>query len=398
MFKEIDIEDTARQLCGKYMVDKNDALAVDSIKQMLICRNDILRRANSEEVARVREENLEKQVQYWNTITTYRYFKQATFTEREWKGTIDSDTVCVWYLAYVLFCLEEKFGTDFSINMGVPADSNSFDEKKRKAVTLLLTAYYLVEDVYHNKIEAFLSEKVDSLKEKTKYRFCTAQLKFDYNIKVFPEAYASMISLTSRGRLTPGMCMSVDIGGGTTDISFFTILGKEPLIYKFWSLDKGLNYIAEESGFDYQDCSFDKFANKKVINDFNQSRVELFNRLIGDLYQKLSRETSIDKSNLTAALDNRILVYNGGGSSFPSLTVKTGTFTAVVLVEEEMWKNENVKEKEAVASICHLLNTSYGLSVGKNDERIPLCEFSELFGNLRNEKKVSKDFVDKDMC
>ena len=143
---------------------------------------------------------------------------------------------------------------------------------------------------------------------------------------------------------------------------------------------------------------YDKFANKKVINDFNQSRVELFNRLIGDLYQKLSRETSIDKSNLTAALDNRILVYNGGGSSFPSLTVKTGTFTAVVLVEEEMWKNENVKEKEAVASICHLLNTSYGLSVGKNDERIPLCEFSELFGNLRNDKKVSKDFVDKDMC
>lgn len=397
-FNDYDVDKEARLLCGRYSKDDKSIAAFDSIRKMLSRRKEILQHIHSEEADRIRKSNEDKLAQYYGEVSTYRYFKQATFTEREWFGNIDSDTVCVWYLAFVLFCLEKEFGTDFAINMGVPADSNSFEKKKQQAATLLLTAYYLVEDVYHNDMEAFLSEKVDILKEKTKFRICNELLKKEYNIKVFPEAYASMISLTSRGRLTPGMCLAVDIGGGTTDISFFTIMGKEPLIYRFWSLDKGLNFIVEESGYDYQDGAFEKLAQKKVIHGFNMMRTELYRSLEGELYQKLSRETSIDKGNLTAALANRILVYNGGGSTFRSLTVETGTFTDVVLVNEDMWKTENVKEKDIVAPISPLLNTSYGLSVGKNDDRIPLCEFSELFGNLRSEGKADKDYVDKDMC
>lgn len=396
-FNDYDIEKTARLLSRKYSVNDNSS-ATDSIRRMLVRRKDILKVVHEEEITRIQRDNVEKQRQYHQANSTYRYFKQATFTDREWMETIDSDIVCVWYLAYVLFCLEEQFGTDFSVNMGVPADSDSFVAKKEKAVTLLLTAYYLVEDVYHNDVQAFLSESVESLLAKTRFRFCTDELKYEYNIKVFPEAYASMISLTSRGKLTPGMCLAVDIGGGTTDISFFTIIGKEPLIYRFWSLDEGLNSIVEKSGYDYQDGPFQKIASRKVINDFNQSRVDLYKLLEQDLYRKMNRETVIDKSNLTRALTDRILVYNGGGSAFSSLTVSTGTFTDVVLVDEEMWQTENVMDKDAVAPISKLLNTAYGLSVGKNDDTIPLCEFSELFGNMRSGKKVIKDFVDKDMC
>ena len=154
----------------------------------------------------------------------FRYFKQSAFTGVKWKGSIDCETLCVWYLAYVIFLLESKYGTDFSINMGVPADEKTYERKRMKAVSILASAYNLVENVYENDMDSFLNEKVDDLWAKTKILKYSPNLKQEYIINVFPEAYASLIGLTSRGKLTEGMSLTADIGGGTTDVSFFTIL------------------------------------------------------------------------------------------------------------------------------------------------------------------------------
>ncbi len=39
------------------------------------------------------------------------------------------------------------------------------------------------------------------------------------------------------------MNLIIDIGGGTTDISFFTIENGQPQVYDFFSVDKGLNFL-----------------------------------------------------------------------------------------------------------------------------------------------------------
>ena len=39
------------------------------------------------------------------------------------------------------------------------------------------------------------------------------------------------------------MSLMIDIGGGTTDISFFTIEDNKPQVYDFYSINKGLNYL-----------------------------------------------------------------------------------------------------------------------------------------------------------
>jgi hypothetical protein len=151
----------------------------------------------------------------------------------------------------------------------VPTDDTTFDQKKRLAVQILSSAYYLVEKVYQKDINLFLKEKVDSLQEKTILFDYSDEDKEEYKINVFPEAYASLIGLTSRGKLSEGMSINADIGGGTTDVSFFIINDGMPKIYKYWSIPRGLNYIAEQSGFDYSEGAFMSKAHEDIIEKFN---------------------------------------------------------------------------------------------------------------------------------
>ena len=66
------------------------------------------------------------------------------------------------------------------------------------------------------------------------------------------------------------MSLNADIGGGTTDISFFIVRNKIPKIYKYWSIPRGLNYIAEMSGFGYSEKDFIKNASQEIIDKFNR--------------------------------------------------------------------------------------------------------------------------------
>ena len=66
-------------------------------------------------------------------------------------------------------------------------------------------------------------------------------MKEEYGLLVFPEAYACLNPLISQGKLATGMSLMIDIGGGTTDISFFTIENNKPQVYDFYSINKGLN-------------------------------------------------------------------------------------------------------------------------------------------------------------
>jgi hypothetical protein len=295
--------------------------------------------------------------------------------------------------------LEREFGTDFSINMGVPADEKTYEQKRLKASSILVSAYKLVEDIYENDMDRFLAEKVDDLWEKTDFILCSSALKEEYNINIFPEAYASLIGLTSRGKLTEGMSLTADIGGGTTDVSFFTIQEGHPVIYRYWSIPRGLNYIAESSGFDYSEGHFEQNANKDVIDKFYQKRLEIVDVLVNDLTNQLRKETDIPAKNLRDALKNRILVYNGGGSTYKFLTVPISYFSDVKLIDGSIWKEENMKDKSTVSKLCLLLTTAYGLSVSNDDHDVKLKKFTSLFSHLKSDGDSTRiQEIDKDVC
>ena len=396
---EVDIEKKSQKLFEKYANLGQD----EDDKQSLIT---MLKLKYKQDQQRVEKENEKRRSiydqalkKYKSELNTFRYFKQATFSLRDWPAKIDSQRLCIWYLAYVIFLIEDKIGNLFSINMGIPTDDNSFDKKKQLAVSVLASAYNLVENVYHNDINAFLKAPIKELMEKTEMIHFSPELIVDYAINVFPEAYAGLLSLTARGKITEGMSLTVDIGGGTTDISFFTIDDRKPCIYKYWSVPLGLNYLAEESGFDYFDHNFEESINENALSTYNQEKTNVIRKLVGFLYGKLS-EIGISKKNLSEALKNRAIVYMGGGSSFTSIITELGPFNEIHMLDSSIWKEEQVADKSSVGDLSRLLSISYGLASAKNDDEVKLYSIKNIFGMASNNKKESPQdrYVDKDMC
>ena len=81
----------------------------------------------------------------------YFYFKQAVFSNFDWKYKDTSPILLsIWYIANIIFDLEERFGQNFSIQMGVPTGAKDFQHRKHLAVSVLLSAYKLVEEMFNN--------------------------------------------------------------------------------------------------------------------------------------------------------------------------------------------------------------------------------------------------------
>ena len=183
----------------------------------------------------------------------YRYFKQSTFSDYKWNCKLSSSYLSVWYLSYIIFHLEDKFGQNFAIQMGIPTGSDNFEIKKRKAVSLLLTAYHLVEEVFQNDLGRFLSTPIQELEKVTTFIPYSDEKKAEYGLLVFPEAYAGLKSLTNQKKIESGMSLMVDIGGGTTDV-LIVDKGEPKYLTSFrfaanTIFGDGYSYDSESNGF-----------------------------------------------------------------------------------------------------------------------------------------------------
>ena len=399
IFNDFSPEEEAKILLNKYLCARDSEMNISSLVKMLKIKQQKDLNAYQAQCANAEKTYREKLKEYRNKRYIYRYFKQAAFAERPWEKDLDSILLSIWYLAYVIFKLEEVFGTNFATNMGIPADDIMFEKKRTLAVSVLASAYRLVEDVYHNNLEEYLNETIENLKSKTVIVPYNPSLKEDYNINIFPEAYASLITLTTKGKLTPGMSLTVDIGGGTTDISFFIIKhnDKFPDIYKYWSIQRGLNYIAEESGFDYSEGNFNLNCENEVVEKFNNKKMEIVGNLIKKLISRLSTETKIPKEFLLSRLIDRTVVYAGGGSIYTNLSTPVSYFTEIHRINSNMWKEERITDKSAVIDACYLLTVAYGLSLAEKESDVKLCSLESIFTHLSGNKEDFGDkFIDKD--
>lgn len=345
------------------------------------------------ECSRIQLIHSNKQKLYEESLVKYpmifRYFKQATFSSYLWDYEIKPEQLTVLYLAYIIFRLEERFGTDFSIQMGIPASKHSFDRMKQSAAGYLIQAYRLVEDVFKNDLAKFLDTPYEDLLNLIPEFEYSDDLKFQYGIIILPEAYAALRSLTVNSRIPDGMNIVLDIGGGTTDISFFVIEENgEPHIYHYESVAKGLNFFLEYE--DRQNFKRIDLSEKKELKDlskkaFDNAHVEFMNNLnyvIKNLTAFLHRDTisrGFRKSAFRKAVKNRPAVYTGGGSSDTRLRMPIQDFNEVKYINKKNLSIPNVIGEDKITLPYSVLATAFGLSVQRLNDEIEVSDKEELF-------------------
>ena len=316
----------------------------------------------------------------------YRYFKQDTFSDYKWNCSLSSSYLSIWYICYIIFCLEEKYGQNFAIQMGIPTGSDSFVQKKQKAVSILLTAYHLVEKEFKNDLEKFLSTPVDELEKMTKLIPFSEEKKQEYGLLVFPEAYAALKPITAQNKIETGMNIMVDIGGGTTDITFFTIENSCPKIYDYSSISYGLNYIIEKANPHLKD-KFDIDLNLSIIDSqelssFISSYYQKLRGSCGDLVEKLFTsfpKTGYPTFKLTDALKKRPIVYSGGGSTYDFLRKPVFPFTDVTQISPKIWQGMNIKEISKFIDVCPIVSTALGLAISEIHDDVELATINDIF-------------------
>ena len=318
-----------------------------------------------------------------------RYFKQNTFYRSAPAYQANAIYHSIWYIAFILFDLEEKFGQDFTIQMGAPSDSSHLEQAKQVATRIIASAYKLVEEVFENDKEFFLSCTYKDLMGVTELVPYSKEIKEEYGLLVFPEAYACLRPLINQGKISLGMNLMVDIGGGTTDISFFTIEKGMPQVYDFFSINKGLNYLtcADEIENTSRDSNVHQSSaiNHERRNSFKQEISNICKHLINNLQRELARQTSFHVSRLMDALKNRPIVYCGGGSTFGLLRIPFSEFRDVKLISHTEWDAKSVTDMEVIRTrkLCPILSTAYGLAISTTNDRIKTTPFRDIFAHLR---------------
>lgn len=323
-----------------------------------------------------------------------RYFKQTVFRGSSHydsgQDSMSQDTAfyySTWYIAYILFELEDVFGPNFTIQMGAPTDSIHINQAKQIATRIIASAYKLVEDVFVNDKKRFLNTDYNTLKEITEIVSYTRDLKDSYGLLVFPEAYACLKPLTAQRKIKNGyMNLMIDIGGGTTDISFFTTQQNKPQLYDFFSINKGLNYLTLSD--DKSPAQLD--SNVKNENEIDSERLNAFIQKIKDICyrieQNVIREFKIKYPSLYiktvyTGFKNRPLVYSGGGSTFASLRLGYGGFIDIKQISESEWNTKVVTQIKEIKSnkLFSILSTAYGLAISTENDDIPMTSYDDFF-------------------
>lgn len=338
----------------------------------------------------------------------YRYFKLASFSSVYlWNSNnyVSPDILSIWYLTYLMLItkihveknLNEVFEESVSIQMGIPTSTNEILSKQISdhAFKLLVAARELME--MFDKPEDMLCINYKDLIEITRIPTSKVRLKGEeFGFVVLPEAFAGLQSLTNRKRLSRGkMHLLVDIGGGTTDIAFFTITEDlKPNIHIVKSFHKGLNYVFEEfckshrklSVMEAQDlffCNQKEFSN--AISTYTSELQNQLSAMLNVVKQEFYARVGIygkTEDDLVAAINGCPIVYCGGGSMYDKMRVSAKYFTDIRRVDKNTLNIPNLRNRDIDESLFPILAISYGLSVPQvnEPEMVPLSVLFEHIG------------------
>lgn len=238
----------------------------------------------------------------------------------------------------------------FTVQLGLPTEYSSEVNllRRRKFETMLLIAHKLQSAV--DSVADYLQYTMEDLRglvrainEKVGNQATTVR-KFDQHLDeaglaVYPESAAGLTFLLKTGRINPGYYAAIDIGGGSTDVSYFRVnsnhttsyLASESLllasnnVYRAYdenedgssehikqieSRVKGL--IEREQGNAIQDDQY-RQAIEQVTELIHRAMFRIF---VGRVYWLFDRGPAFSNLALGSYSDQPCFVY-GGGANLP---------------------------------------------------------------------------------
>lgn len=334
----------------------------------------------------------------------FRYFKLATFSSQFWKYTIKPEIISVWYLTFVLFKLQEKFGNEFYTQMGIPFSINPAEAENQKKIAykILIAANILISE--YKTLDSFLNTKYTELLQNTVFFDYNENDLSNYGLNVLPEAFAGLSSLTQQRRLERGMHLLVDIGGGTSDIAFFTITKNAlPDIHAVVSFPLGLNSIFEEyiknNPISLSEAQQKFRDNQNEFNDsisrYHEQLKEKTNAVLERVENEFINRQPIHNIHMYAlrtALENKPVVYCGGGSTYDCMRISLRNFTDIRLITKKLLNIPYIENENIDDSMFTILATSYGLSIQMENE-IEITPIENVFDHLpRVEQENRTDY------
>lgn len=284
--------------------------------------------------------------------------------------------------------------------MGIPTSMQKelTEKQKNTAAKMLIAANHLIE--HYVTIENFLKAKYIELLNYTSLPdYSQKDLKefgINFGFNIMPEAYAGLLSVTQQRKLTKGLHLLVDIGGGTTDIAFFTITENDkPNIHMVSSFNQGLNFIFRKYLYLNPECTIEQIQEsfRTTQNGF-ETPIKIFREKTKDNSMEIilrvkdefcKKPHGHDINKLWDAMRNRPIVYCGGGAMYPPLIIQTKFFNDEKLIDKGYLNIPYIKNNNIEEHLFTLLATSYGLSIPQEDE-LQMTDISVLFDSLQQKK------------
>lgn len=229
---------------------------------------------------------------------------------------------------------------DFRIQMGIPTEySKKVNRKRRRKFELILLMAVLLEDKI--SVESLTKTPVDQLlKElreiynyvhRIKNKESWSNVLENYGLSIMPETAAGLIYLVKSGKVQPGYhYLALDVGGGSSDISFFKVEENKTFTYQAsesvmiasnnvyhefqkikqlrgFSIDNSREYIEQQVNAIKKDEDY-KRAFTKIVKKLHKLIYRIYNSRV--YFRFLEGEANTE-------YENAICYFFGGGSKLP---------------------------------------------------------------------------------
>ena len=269
------------------------------------------------------------------------YLTYVLFTVKEWYLKLKRGEQGSGGLLGRLFSRQEQEEEiRFTSQLGIPTEWSQQKnlKRKRKFENILMLAEQL-QQKYKTRLE-FLSVPADQLIEDVKTIYSSYGFKsrgeFDsrlneLGISIYPETAAALTFMIMTDQLTPDYYAAMDIGAGSTDVSFFRVLK-----------DRKIKYLASESyivaandvyrqysGNDNSIVTLRKAQDEVqvLVNNNNWFEDKLLksvledvnDKLDGRLYKLFNKRVYYFHTGMVKEYSNQPIIIYGGGARLPIL-------------------------------------------------------------------------------
>ncbi len=316
----------------------------------------------------------------------------------------------------------------FSIQLGIPTEYSKKVNiiRRRKFETILLLSELLQKEVrtvdnFHNKTSKELIELIENLLKQIKKQAEETNFKdllIKNSLSVFPETAAGLTFLVHKKKILPGFYCALDIGAGSSDISFFKV-NKDYTIsylaaeaYIIAANNVYINYLdnytteqiknAEENKINLDTYNYtteqiksaeEEIANYEILKDITNDFTDRYYIALKRVYKKLDQKIykifnsrvywKFPKHKAVKQFENQPCFIYGGGSKLPefnrfsefilhdngnkyALNYTKAIISNIsehipeinILPQDKSWKNE-----------FELLVTSFGLSFEHTEDK-----------------------------